>query len=251
MQAWMPYPELLMGLTGQIRSAELRTAEQQERETGRFIRQVLYTLRGEPTIVFTHAQNARHSWTWLQNSQLIPDKIQFGDGPVQELALHGKHLRLIRVRDDERNETGQWWAPDDDEHAGQAKGLWVPPGADEGNRIFSATSAKGGSHKKKLRDDTKLTPHINPRTGKPVINSGRNAWNPALLEIAITGCTPEDKPDAWAMYAQQQRIVDDYRDGLKFPLVLHLAGLATEYALPHEFKVLDDSTTPDESDDLD
>ena len=29
MQAWMPYPELLTGLTGQIRSGELRTAEQQ------------------------------------------------------------------------------------------------------------------------------------------------------------------------------------------------------------------------------
>ena len=35
------------------------------------------------------------------------------------------------------------------------------------------------------------------------------------------------------MYVQQQRFADDYRDALKFPLVLHLAELAHEYALPY------------------
>jgi hypothetical protein len=33
----------------------------------------------------------------------------------------------------------------------------------------------------------------------------------------------------------QQRFPDDYRDALALPLALHLAKLATEYALPHEF----------------
>jgi hypothetical protein len=36
------------------------------------------------------------------------------------------------------------------------------------------------------------------------------------------------------MYVHQQRFPDDYRDALALPLALHLARLATEYALPHE-----------------
>jgi len=83
-----------------------------------------------------------------------------------------------------------------------------------------------------MRDDTKLTPHLNVKSGKPVTNWTRNAWNPTLLEIAVIGHLADDDPEAWATYVHQQRIVDDYRDALKFPLVLHLAELAHEYALP-------------------
>jgi hypothetical protein len=224
---WVPYPELLKGLTGLVRGPELKTAEQQAAETARFIRQVLYNLRGEPTVVLTHAQNIRSRWQWLENGRLIPDKIQAGNGPVQDLALHGKHLRLIRLRDGERNETAQWWAPVNEEIAGTSKGLWVPAGADDGNRLFYATTGKTSSHHGR-RDDTKLTPRPG---GKERPNE--SAWNPTLLEIAVAGCAPGDNPEVWAMYVQQQRFADDYRDALKLPLVLHLAELAREYALPY------------------
>ncbi|AKL68311.1 RNaseH domain-containing protein [Streptomyces sp. Mg1] len=41
--------------------------------------------------------------------------------------------------------------------------------------------------------------------------------------------------EAWAAVVHQQRICDDdYRDVLGLPLVLHLARLADEYALPHD-----------------
>jgi RNaseH domain of pPIWI_RE len=36
------------------------------------------------------------------------------------------------------------------------------------------------------------------------------------------------------MHIHQQRFPDEYRDALALPLGLHLAKLATEYALPHE-----------------
>ena len=85
------------------------------------------------------------------------------------------------------------------------------------------------------------------KKGKLVINPKRNAWNPTLLEITVAGCTPEDAPDAWAMYVHQQRFADDYRDALKFPLALHLAELATEYALPHDYKVLADAQNAGDS----
>jgi hypothetical protein len=246
-QGWIPYPDLLRRLTGQVRGTELRFADQQKTETARFIRQVLYTLRGEPTVIMTYAQNTRSRWEWLQDGRVVPDKIQFGDGPIQDLALHGGSLRLIRVRDDERQETAQWWVPKDDEHAGHSKGLWKPAGAYEGNRVFYATTAKGAAQSKAGNDDTKLTPHISQKTGKPVTNADKPAWNPTLLEITVAGCTRQDQPDAWAMCVQQQRFPDDYRNGLKLPLILHLAELATEYALPHEYKVLEEPGQDEET----
>jgi len=242
MQGWIPYPGLLKKLTGKVRGSDLKYADQQKSENARFIRQVLYALRGEPTLVLTHAQNGRSSWDWLKNTHLVADKVQLGDGPVQGLSLQGRQLRLIRVRDSEREETPQWWAPETEELAGISKGLWEQPGADDANRVLYSTSEKGSTHTKKQRDDTKLTPHISKNTGKQtgetttrvVLNAGRNAWNPALLEITVTGCAAGDQPAAWAMYVHQQRFPDDYRDALALPLALHLARLATEYALPHE-----------------
>jgi hypothetical protein len=251
LETWVPYPELLKQLAGQTRGPESQSAKMQAAETARFIRQALSSLQRVPTVVLVYAQNARSRWEWLLNGQLIADKIKLGDYPAQNLALSGKSLRLIRVRDGERDETPEWWAPDENGHAGYSKGLWAPAGVGDDNRVFYGTAEKGGTHKDALRDDTKLTPHINEKSGKQVTNAGKNAWNPTLLEIIVAGCTPQDKPAEWAMYVHQQRFPDDYRDGLKLPLVLHLAELATEYALPHELTELideDEDATPDEAD---
>lgn len=251
LETWVPYPELLKQLAGQTRGPESQSAKMQAAETARFIRQALSSLQRVPTVVLAYAQNARSRWEWLLNGQLIADKIKLGDYPAQNLALSGKSLRLIRVRDGERDETPEWWAPDENGHAGYSKGLWAPAGVGDDNRVFYGTAEKGGTHKDALRDDTKLTPHINEKSGKQVTNAGKNAWNPTLLEIIVAGCTPQDKPAEWAMYVHQQRFPDDYRDGLKLPLVLHLAELATEYALPHELTELideDEDAIPDEAD---
>jgi hypothetical protein len=243
LSTWVPYPKLLLGLTGLVRGPELRTAEQQEAETARFIRQVMYNLRGEPTVVLTHAQNLRSRWPWLRNSRLVPDKIQIGHGPVQDLALHGSQLRLIRLRDDERNETAQWWAPVDEEIAGVSKGLWTSADSGDDIRLFYATTAKSSSHHGR-RDTTKLTPRPDGKA-KPA----ESAWNPTLLEIVVAGCAPGDRPETWAMYVQQQRFAEGYRDALKFPLILHLAELAGEYGLPYGDEMEAQSLPRQETDD--
>jgi hypothetical protein len=72
-------------------------------------------------------------------------------------------------------------------------------------------------------------------------NVDKAAWNPTLLEITAALQSADD-PRLWAMYTHQQRFPDDYPDGLKLPHVLHLAELATEYALPHEYKILDEDS---------
>jgi hypothetical protein len=54
----------------------------------------------------------------MKNGQIVSDKIQLADLPIQDLVLYGRKLRMARLRDGERAETAQWWAPASDEIAG-------------------------------------------------------------------------------------------------------------------------------------
>lgn len=248
---WMPYPQLLTKLTGKVRGDEEKYEDDQKRAAAVFIRETLGKLAGTPVVAMAYAQNARSRWDFLGDGRIVPDKIQFGDGPVQRIAVH-RGLRLVRVRDGLREETPQWWAPNADGPAGLSVGLWPlasngdAPEADR--RVFYGTAEKGAPHKDALPADTKLTPHVATWTDKKTkeektgtfTNADKPAWNPTLLEITAAALQAGEDPRQWAMYTHQQRFPDDYPDGLKLPHVLHLAELATEYALPHEYKILDD-----------
>lgn len=245
MDSWVPYPRMLRELTGRVRSNDLKTKEQQQAEAARFVRRVLYSLRNEQTVAVTFASNSREYVPWLQNAITVPDLFQLGSGPVQRLTLQGRTLRLIRVRGGDRAETPQWWAPKASGTAGISKGLWLEASEADGRRVFHSTMDKSSTHHIEL-DATKLTTRIkivkvkDKETGKEkevpktLIDSHKNAWNPQLLEIAVLGHPEGESPEAWAMFLHQQRQTDDNRDGLGLPLILHLAELAGEYALPHE-----------------
>ncbi|GGR67384.1 hypothetical protein GCM10010252_01380 [Streptomyces aureoverticillatus] len=229
---WVPYPELLRSLTGKIRSTDLRTRKQQEDATALFVRQTLYKLRGEPTLVLTHAQNTRQRWPWLTNPGLAVDRLSLGAGPLQRLAAHGRRLRVVRIASHDREETPQWWAPDGDVGAGVAKGLWVPADAQPDNRLFQSTSDKASQHGHP-RDISKFTEHRNA-AGRSLRMPGKPAWNPEILDLCMAALQPGDDPEQWAMYVHQQRFPDDYANALQLPLALHLARLAAKYAEPME-----------------
>ncbi|WP_329584608.1 DUF3962 domain-containing protein [Kitasatospora sp. NBC_01250] len=251
MQSWVPYPELLKALTGKIRPEELKTAQQQSDATAAFVRTTLYQMRGEPTLVVTHAQNTRYRWPWLQNNGLVQDRIQIGGGPLQRLALQGKQLRIVRVATSDRDETPEWWAPKPEGRGGIAKGLWVPEGEAEADRVFYSTTDKASTHTLSV-DAAKLTPHLNAK-GKSEFKPRKNAWNPELLEFAMVGLQAGDSAEDWAMYLHQQRFSEDYRDGLGLPLILHLAELTSDYALPHaeaEKAGADTEASPDQPEQL-
>jgi hypothetical protein len=232
MSGWVPYPELLKNLAGTLPAEELKTKEQQITAAAVFIRTTLYGLRAAPTLVVTHAQNTRYRWPWLQNPGLVADRIQLGSAPLQRITLYNRQLRIARVATGDRDETAEWWAPKPNQAAGFAKNLWLPANADETNRVFYSTTDKASTHKLSV-DATKLTPH-RIGDGDPKIDADKNAWNPDLLEFTMVGLQPKDVAEQWAMYLHQQRFSDDYRDGLALPLILHLAQLASHYALPHE-----------------
>lgn len=249
MSEWVPYPELLKSLTGQIRPDNLKTDYDQTAATAAFVKNTLYQMRSTPTLVVTHAQNTRNRWPWLQNGGLVVDRIQVGMTSTQRITTYGKHLRIVRIATGDRDETAQWWAPKPEGTGGISKGLWQLQPSDDRDRVFYSTTDKASTHTLAV-DTTKLTPRITA-AGKPDIKPAKNAWNPDLLEFSIAGLQPSDTPAEWAMFLHQQRFSEDYRDGLGLPLILHLAELTSHYALPHGEELdgngVDESEGGDES----
>ncbi|SFC82777.1 pPIWI_RE module domain-containing protein [Streptomyces aidingensis] len=236
---WVPYPELLKGLVGQVRGDDLKYRDQQERLTAIFVRQILGSFRGEPTLVLTHAQNIRERWPSLQNGKVRPDTVQLGGDSPKRLASLGKKLRLVRVADAARDETAQWWSPvsrkrngNTEALAGFAQGLWLPHNAEPGGRNFYSVGEKPGTNTLH-RELSKLTEHRDAN-GKSLLRPSASASQPDLLEVALVGLQENDRPEPWAMFVHQQRITDDYTDPLALPLVLHLARLTRDYAEPYE-----------------
>ncbi|MFH9779081.1 RNaseH domain-containing protein [Streptomyces sp. NPDC017259] len=91
-----------------------------------------------------------------------------------------------------------------------------------------------------------MTPHTNA-SGNNAHRPTVNAWNPDLLELTAACLQPGDEAEAWAAFVHQQRFSEDYRagrEGLALPLILHLARLADDYALPHEVEDAPDTTAP-------
>lgn len=256
-KVWVSYPTLLLRLTRHaILAPEVegaldqrpRKQEQRQEQLAQFFRAGLMAgLRfcDRPTMLLVHAQNFRMHLPWVQNSNVEKDRIQFRSRPVQRLAVAGRQLRLVRIRDGE--ETPQWWAPADDEQSapGFSSGLWVDrSAADPGLRVFASTAEKPDTAKDAAVTASKSAPRTNLK-GEEVFDTDKPAWNPDLVEIAVLGCRSEhalqedgrtgirpDVPEAWAALAHQLRQAPDYRGTLKLPLPLHLAKLATEYVLP-------------------
>lgn len=246
-EGWVPYPELLRALTGQIRERDLASEAEQTAATTAFVKNTLREFRIEPTIVVAHAQNTRSRWPWLKNDELLTDRLSYGPGPAQRLSLQGRQLRVARITTDERCEAPQWWAPDGPDSAGISKGLWTAAQASPDSRVFYSTADKGVDTVAKFV--TKLTPHLNAR-GLPEINSTVQARTPGLLQFVMAGLQDGDDPATWAMFLHQQRFTDDYRSGLALPLILHLAKLTTHYALPHEEEKEGEVHLPDDADEV-
>jgi len=268
---WIPYRTMLLRLTRNADIPGEEEAEAAENEesgksprpwypdfeeqraiTAQFIKPLLYSLRREEVLLITHAQNTRGLWPFLVNGNLLRDSLQFGASPAQGIGLYGDGLRHVRVRDHSMNETPQWYgctpaaekvSQDDDptDHYGIAAGLWVNPDGGSDLRTFLSTAAKASTAKNAAVDASKFTTRANQQ-GETVIDTGKNASNPGIIELAVAACNPApgaktttaSDPELWAALVHQLRRAPDYRDTLALPLQMHLAKLTEEYVLPHD-----------------
>ncbi|GAA0917264.1 pPIWI_RE module domain-containing protein [Streptomyces thermoalcalitolerans] len=252
MHEWVPYPELLKSLTGRVEGR--KDSAEQSAIMAAFVKKTLAQLRSTPTLVLVHAQDVRKRWSWLRNEGLEQDRLGVDGSPVQRIGLYGKHVRVVRVADGSRDETAEFWAEREElspelagkQRGGIAMGLWRLGDGEDSNRVFYSTSGKLGTQSKLTNDDAKLTPHVNA-SGANAYRPTANAWNPNLLELTVACLQPGDDAEAWAAFVHQQRFSEDYqagREGLTLPLILHLARLADDYALPHETEDLADPAEP-------
>lgn len=255
---WISYPKFLLRLTrraevpgaspeddGEQRAARKlwkQSMTEQRQETEHFIQRVLYSLRGEHTMLLTASQNSRLHWPWLQDGQVQPDLIRTGFASPSNPR---RHLRLVRVRTAQGRETPQWWginAPNGVN--GFGAGLWHEAEGPGSDRVFYSTTGKAQQFSKSAVEADKLAPRpVRSKMDEDAvtIDTDKPAWNPALVEIAVLGChqAPEgstsddgDDPEAFALAVHQLRQAPDYPDPLLLPLPLHMASLAQEYVLP-------------------
>ncbi|MBN6052850.1 DUF3962 domain-containing protein, partial [Nonomuraea sp. RK-328] len=240
---WISYPALLLKLTRLAEVSVLgsenggqgsyyRDMDQQRRDTEEWLQKMLRSLRGTPTLLLAHGQNARSHWTWLQDGRVEPDRIRDGHAPGRR--LH-PDLRLVRVRTARDRETPQWWGLNPkDEANGLPSHLWVPQS--EGmSRVFYSTTPKPAQFRTSAIEADKLAPR--PRRGSEGgsrIDTNIPGWNPGLVEIAVLGCHQDDgdDPESLAFAVHQLRQPPDYPQALALPLPLHLAELGQEYVLP-------------------
>ena len=268
---WIPYRTLLLRLTrhadvpgeeeaeadgneepGKSKRPWYPDSEEQRAITAQFIKPLLYSLRREQVLLMTHAQNSRGLWPFLVNRNLLRDSLQFGASAAQGIGLYGDSLRHVRVRDHSMNETPQWYgytpAPekpihddDPDDRYGIASGLWVSPDSGSDLRTFLSTAAKASTAKNAAVDASKFATRENQK-GETVIDTGKNASNPGIVELTVAACNPApgtkattaSDPELWAALVHQLRRAPDYRDTLGLPLQMHLAKLTEEYVLPHD-----------------
>ena len=250
-RVWRPYPRFLIELAELAEIPEDPTTlppfdrwhsnEDQQRICVSQLKRLLAQVRGRPTMALADAHNLRLTWPWLQNGELVPDFLRFGEQPPQRIDVYGRHLRLAVIRR-EADEVPQWYWPKgtgEDATAGLRQGLWIADYAPADNRVFVSTgetSAQGGRGRSLLK--------ITPEARRPQAPE-TSGWNPGYVEIAIAGCLSKellaitgrtdaepDEPGALAGLVHQLRHSDDYPGPLGLPLPLHLAKLAGEYVLP-------------------
>ncbi|GLY30456.1 DUF3962 domain-containing protein [Kineosporia sp. NBRC 101731] len=262
MDEWVPYPELLKRLAGAHFHAARANEDQQKEQLAAFIRRTLTSLRSTETLVVTETHNIRYRLPTMLNSDMIPDRLQLAGLKPQRITAFGKKLRLVRVGGNDRLETPQAWAYAD-ERIGISDGLWQRASggeADDGSRVFYSTVDKPGTHNKVRVDHSKLTPHYQEKAESGVdgaesearnhLDPSKNAWNAELLEIVVVAKPDAEKASTWATFLHQQRhCSDDYRESLGRPLILHLARLTNQYALPADDTIEDDGEEDEEESD--
>ncbi|MFB9831470.1 pPIWI_RE module domain-containing protein [Actinoallomurus acaciae] len=245
---WVPYRKFLLWLATGVSEemvedhleeigvvqdeADLDSARAiRRRETTAFLRSMLYNLRNTPTLLLSHAQNMRDSWTWLNHEALALDKIWLDDGDAVPIDLWGCGLRHVRVRDSARDETPQWHGSGEQE--GIPAGVWRV-GGDPSGRVFYSSSDRPHTAKNATVTARKEGTRVNQKE-KVVRDTGVTAFNPNLLEIVVAACQAGAKPDQpqeWADCVHQLRFAPDLDAPLKIPYPLHMAKLAVEYVLP-------------------
>jgi len=195
----------------------------------------------ESTLLLTWAQNSRSGWTFLENSNLLPDVLKFGDKQPIEFADY-PGLRHVRIRTDMRDETPEGFAVrDKDDEKGHTGALWQA-----GPRLWYSTADKphtaGGTNR--LISKVEAVKRVSKAGEETILNPspGARVWNHQLVEVAVVGVQPGEgsaEAETWAALTHDLRRAHPFfSDATILPWPLHLAEQIGEYIVP--VKMLED-----------
>lgn len=226
---WLPYPEALKALACSVPFEGRKSAASVE--AIHFIQQIIEEdVSGlGHVLLITCAQNLRYKWHWLTNTNLKMDEVRFADNqPALPITTY-PGLRHVRVRTSDGSETPEYYGQKGDSH-GLPKGLWS---MGTSGRVFASTQGKPGTMKGLSVNLSKLAPWTSALGRSQKAKPGKYAWNPGLVELAVSAIQPGDRPSNWAALAHELRsAASHYDEATVYPLPLHLAKLMAEYALP-------------------
>jgi hypothetical protein len=214
-------------------------------EIARFLSQTLTEVAGihPALLLLTCAQNLRWGWPFLNNPELLPDTILFGDTAIPASSYPG--LRHVRVRTSERDEAAECFAFNDDDQEGHSAAYWPSSG-----RIFLSTGDKPVSASKAVKTASKIVPRW--KDGKLVNPSTKTmVWNHRPLEYTVAAIQEGDEPEYWAALAHQLRwAAPHYDNALALPWPLMVAKKLAEYVMPVQLleEIAEEDTDADPED---
>ena len=218
---WISYKEMLLkAAKGELSPIPSKDAK---RQVGEFVKTLLDVECSDnvTTLLLMRAQNIRNVWTWVQDGNIKRNTVSFGASETFPIS-RWPGLRIARIRDDERDETPEWYA-ENEETYGLASGVFKT--ADE---LFASVTGKPktqtglakGMSRFPYEEDGEL------RRG----NTKKAAWNPGLKEVFLAGLQSGDDGDIWAHLVDRLRGSSSYTlDPLALPYPLHLVKQVGEY----------------------
>lgn len=184
----------------------------------------------QDVVILATAQNARETWTGLNNAAIVWDHLLFdAEGQAEAVATRQDRIRVIRLRTNKRGETPEWYEPD-----GQAvnsiQGIWRLPGTRTYYNVGSKPHTMSGSREGKSVDPTEFYAL------------------PSILEIVPIAMI-DDEGDMWATVVDQWRRRSYVTNGMTLlSLPLELARKMDKYAEVIGHWVFPDEWDEDEDD---
>ncbi|MFB5676443.1 pPIWI_RE module domain-containing protein [Paenibacillus terreus] len=219
---WLPYREALITL-GRKSSDIHKNVPLPEKSTN-FILQAIQNLKSEKVILFAHAQNIRGTLPWFANGQINNSFFHFNE----ETSISNKEISVIRLRDETRSEVPEWSLIGYKKIGGvkqhEKEEVW--PQATNTNLYKLNDSvyfsiAKKPSSVQAAAGATKLD------------NPSQYNRKETAVEVIVPVVGASQTQEKLAILTHQLRKGTSYQygDDTLFPLPLHLAIKAKEYAL--------------------
>ncbi len=222
---WLPYREALI-ILGR-RSLDFHKNALLPEKTTSFILQAIQNLKSDKTVIFAHAQNIRRTLPWFTNDQINNSFFHFNE----EASISRKEISVIRLRNEMRYEAPEW-----------SLFGYKKIGGIKQHEYEEAWPQATNTNLYKLNESVYFSVAKKPSSFQAAAgatkldNPSQYNRKETAVEVLVPVVGISQNQEQLAVLAHQLRKGTSYQyeDDTLFPLPLHLAIKAKEYALALE-----------------